>query len=322
MTLPGSKPAPRNPVAILLLKITCGAAILTFLFWMVDREALRGVLAELNGWVMLSLPVFYLHTAVKTQRWRVYLGAQGVAIPFIPAFRMYTSGTFLGLISPGRVGEVYRAWILHRERDVNPGLGLAAVLVDRLADIVALLSLGSLGLIYLAQQGLGGTASAIVAGPVWSLAVRRRLGTFLRRQFRRLMTRMPASVAAELPEAYRVFIASLRTMKWRLVVEMGVLTLLSIFIYSAHLFFIALTLGLPVGFFALSGVLCASAFVNLIPITVNAIGTRDAFLVATLPLLGVDPAQAFGFALVFLVLFIANTLMAIPFWLYGRERKV
>ena len=150
---------------------------------------------------------------------------------------------------------------------------------------------------------------------------RARVEAFLRRQFKGLMARMPATVSAELPSAYREFMKSLRSMGTGLFLKLTGLTLLSIFIYCAHLYFISQVLGLPIGFFALSGVLCASAFVSLIPITVNAIGTRDAFLVATLPLLGVARAEAFGFALVFLLLFVANTLMAFPFWLYGRRES-
>jgi len=307
-----------NSRVSLLLKLSAGIGLLAFLFLLVDRDALRDVVGQVNRWVLLSLPVFYVHTAVKAIRWRLYLNAQGVGLSFWEANRMYTSGTFLGLVSPGRVGEVYRAWILRRERGVNPGLGIASVLVDRLADIAVLLAVGGFGLLYLVQQGLGiGTAMAI--GPILPVRGRSRTGRFWRRQFKRLMMRMPVSVRAELPSAFRVFMESLRGMSIGLYARILALTVLSILIYCAHLFFIARVLGLPVGFLELTGVLCASAFVNLVPITINAIGTRDAFLVATLPLLGVDRAAALGFSLMFLLLFVANTLMALPFWLYGKR---
>jgi len=307
-----------TPRATLALKVCVGCGLLLLLFALVDRQALRQVLGQVNRWVILSLPVFYVHSAVKAERWRRYLRAQGVALRFGEANRLYLSGTFLGLISPGRVGEVYRAWMLHRERGVHPGLGIASVLVDRLADVAVLLFAGALGLFYLGWQGMGG-AAAMLAGPVWPAAFRARFGAFPRRQFKRLMAHMPATVADELPGAYRTFLESLRGMTASLIAQIAVLTVLSIFIYCAHLFFIARVLGLPVGFFELTGVLCAATFVNLVPITVNAIGTRDAFLVAALPLLGVDRAAALGFSLMFLLLFVANTLMALPFWLYGKR---
>jgi len=300
------------------LKLTCGIALLGLLFSWIDRQALGTVLGELNGWVFLSLPIFYVHTAVKAFRWRLWLQRQGVALPFLQANRLYLSGTFLGLISPGRVGEVYRAWGLHREKGVNLGVGIASVLVDRLADLFLLLSMGCFGFLYLFQQGYGQLATAMALPPFLSPS-RATIRRFVKGQFTRIMARMPANVAHELPNAYRHFLQSLRGMSSALLAKILLLTLLSILIYCAHLYFIASVLGLPVTFLELVGVLCAATFINMIPVSINGIGTRDAFLVATLPLLGVGHAEAFGFALVFLLLFLANTLMAFPFWLYGRR---
>ncbi len=309
----------KSPRAALLLKITCGALILALLFSFVDCNALRQVLSQLNLWVFLSLPIFYVHTAVKAIRWRAFLRAQGIDLPFLQTNRLYLSGTFLGLVSPGRLGEVYRAWGLLREKKVNPGVGLASVLVDRLADLAMLLSFGCFGFLYLAQQGYGTLSAAMVMPPFLSRS-RHAGGRFLRRQFKRLLTRMPNAVADEAPTFYRSFIDSLRNISPALFTKIMALTLLSIMIYCGHLYFIARVLGLPLSFLEVVGVLSAATFINMIPISINGIGTRDAFLVATLPLLGVEQAEAFGFALVFLLLFLANTLMAFPFWLYGKQR--
>jgi glycosyltransferase 2 family protein len=319
MTCAGSKNPARPSRLTLVFKVACGAAILAMLFVVVDRDALRQVLSQLNIWVFLSLPVFYVHTAVKAVRWRCFLASQQVDISFLQANRLYLSGTFLGLVTPGRLGEVYRAWGLKREKGVNPGLGLASVLVDRLADLAVLLSLGTLGLLYLVHQGYGATSPAIAAPLFWS-RIRKRIRPVLRRQFRALAHRMPGAIADEIPAAYRHFVGSLRGMPPLLFLKILALTLLSVAIYCGHLYFIARVLGLPLSFFEVVGVLSAATFINLIPISINGIGTRDAFLVATLPLLGVGRAEAFGFALVFLLLFLANTLMAMPFWLYGKKK--
>ncbi len=307
-----------NPRVALALKLLCGGALLAVLFFLVDREALQTVLSQLNYWVLVSLPVFYLYTGVRALRWQCILRAQGVHLPFALANRLYLSGTFLGLISPGRVGEVYRAWGLLRERKVNAGLGIASVLIDRLSDIAVLFPVGCAGWLYLLQQGYGDIRGAFVVPPFLSpaqIAGKR----FLRTQFKRIMRHMPAAVANELPTAYRHFVTSLRSMSVGLVVQITLLTLVAIFIYSAHLYFIAQVLGLPLSFLEVVGVLAASAFINMLPISLNGLGTRDAFLVATLPFLGVERPAAFGFALVFLLLFVANTLMAFPFWLYGKR---
>ncbi len=146
------------------LKLALGLGILALLLYHADVEALRAAFRRINIWVVLSLPVFYVHMFLKTLRWRAFLHGQGVRLPLGPAFGIYMNGTFLGLISPGRVGEVYRAWVLVRNKSASLGLGLASVFVDRMADLIALSILGFFGFLYLLQQGLGLEAAVPATG--------------------------------------------------------------------------------------------------------------------------------------------------------------
>src|SRR5690606_13292382 len=128
----------------------------------------------------------------------------------------------------------------------------ASVLVDRLADVCILLFLGLPGLAHLLVQGFGlPVAAATLPGPLGARA-------FLARQFDRMMRRIPVTVASDLPEVYRVFLVSLCGLTPVLLARLVLLTLFSILLYCGHLYFIARILELPIGFFALSGVLCAS----------------------------------------------------------------
>ncbi len=51
------------------LKLFAGLALLSVLFLVVDRAALRDVMGQVNRWILFSLPVFYVHSAVKALRW-------------------------------------------------------------------------------------------------------------------------------------------------------------------------------------------------------------------------------------------------------------
>ena len=240
----------------LFIKLGLGVALLTFLVARSDRDAVSQVLGQLNGWVFLSLPIFYVHSAIRAWRWNLFLGAQDIHVPFLQANRIYLSGSFLGLLSPGRIGELYRVWILYRERTVSPGIGIASVIVDRLVDVVTLLSIGFLGFLYLAQQGLGSTAPAL-AWPAVFLRGRSLVSRFLRRQFQRLLARMPEKVAQEVPQEYRYFLQSLGRLNGRLLLQLVALTVVCIVIYCGHLYFVARVLGLPLSFWEVTGVLCA-----------------------------------------------------------------
>ena len=296
-----------------MLKLIFGLGILTLLLYQANFATLRDALSRINVWVFLTLPVFYVHTFFKTLRWRVYLRSHKVNIPLVSAFSIYLSGTFLGLISPGRVGEVYRAWVLVRNKSASLGLGVASVFVDRMADMIGLSVLGFFGFLYLVQQGLGQTVAPAVIGFV--VDPTRRGARYLKRAFTRMAEKIPRAEGRSLSDEYADFIAGLRGFTAAFTLKIAFLTLFSIGTYCLHLYFIAYVLGLPLNFLEVVGVLSAATFINVLPISINGLGTRDAFLVMTLPLLGVDRDLALAYSLTFLLLFVANSLMSLPFWL-------
>jgi len=297
------------------LKLAFGFGVLALLLYQADLTTLRDALGRINVWVLVSLPVFYVHIFFKTLRWRAYLQSQGVKISLGSAFSVYLNGTFLGLISPGRVGEVYRAWILVKNKSASLGLGVASVFVDRMADLIGLGVLGFLGFLYLLQQGLDQTVAPAVIGLIADPV--RRGATFLKRSFTRMAEKIPRPEGRGLADEYADFIAGLKGFTPRLTLTIALLTLLSIGTYCLHLYFIAYVLGLPLNFLEIVAVLSVATFINVLPISINGLGTRDAFLVLTLPLLGVDRDLALAYSLTFLLLFVANTLMSLPFWLRG-----
>ncbi len=130
--------------------------------------------------------------------------------------------------------------------------------------------------------------------------------------------KIPRAEGRSLSDEYADFIEGLRGITGRLARTIAWLTVLSIGTYCLHLYFIAYVLGLPLNFLEIVGVLSAATFINVLPISINGLGTRDAFLVLTLPLLGVDRDLALAYSLTFLIVFIANTLMALPFWIRGH----
>jgi hypothetical protein len=299
------------------VKLLLGVAILTFLLWQADLNALRDVLRQVNVWVFVSLPIFYVHTFVKAWRWKVFLKSRGVKLGIAEANRIYLAGMFLGLISPGRVGEAWRAWILQRRDQAPLGLGFASVVVDRLCDLIGLTILGVVGLIYLLRQGLNlqSLSTLAASGPVAAHGPIRR---FLKKIFDSLLRKLPSRTQQNFRDEFTHFIGAFAGFRGPVLLPITLLTILSIAIYCWHLWFISSILGLGLTFLEIVGVLSAATFINVLPISVNGLGTRDAFLVVVLPVLGVDRNLALGFSLMFLLIFLANTLMSFPFWL--RER--
>ncbi len=189
------------------------------------------------------------------------------------------------------------------------------VMPETLAKISTVAVLGFFGFLYLVQAGLGQGLSLAVGGLIAGPS--RRGARVLKRVFTRMAEKIPRTEGRSMTDEYGDFLNGLKGFTPRLTLTIAAITLLGIAISCLQLYFIAYVLGLPLNFLEIVGVISATTFINLIPISINGLGTRDAFLVLTLPLLGVDRDLALAYSLSFLLLFTANTVMALPFWLFG-----
>ena len=88
-------------------------------------------------------------------------------LPFQPAFLAYNGSVFIGLLTPGRIGEAVNAAHVARDCEIPVKSAISSVLADRLFDVYALLLMGGLALFTLPTGlGLGGAL-----GVGWFLAL-------------------------------------------------------------------------------------------------------------------------------------------------------
>jgi len=83
----------------------------------------------------------------------------------------------------------------------------------------------------------------------------------------------------------------------------------------------ALTLGIHIDYLYMLAVLSIVVIIELIPVSVSGIGTRDAFLVFSLGLIGVSPELAIALSIIYLVLgYWINAVMGLFLWLKDPVR--
>ena len=298
------------------IKLAVGVSILAFIIYQTDLIALREVLGRVNIWVFLSLPMFYIQTLFKSLRWTTYLRSKGIAMGHRESYVLYTQCMLLGLISPGRIGELYRAFVLSRRRNVPIGLSFASVVIDRCADVFLLTAIGLGGTGYLWWGG--SFAQSVVQGAI--IAPATNLLKTARSKILATLNRLSAGRPFDAQAQYVEFKRGFTGLSLGLLSALTILTLMSIFSHTLQLWIIAKAIDVPMSFLEIVAVFSASFIINLIPVSINGIGTRDAFMVTVLPMMGVDRATALGFALMFILIQFANILMCLPFWL-ARDKE-
>lgn len=291
-----------------------------FWLWHVDLGLLAHVLRKASVPMLLWAVVLNLpQIGLKTIRWRFVLRAQGIEYGPVSAALAYFGSIFIGLLSPGRLGELVKALHLMRDCLVSGGRALASVLLDRLYDLLLLLAVGGLSLLssFLAPAKLGllvsiGAATVIsilLFAILWSdalFAVVQGVGgriTFLRNAF----------------IAKNGTILELRDgLKEMTLLDIGVglvLTVLAYAIFFYQCYLLAQAIGLQVSFRDASFAVALGSLVTLLPISVSGLGTRDAAIITYLGAMGIPNEAALGFSfLVFVTFYIVGGLLGAVAW--------
>ncbi len=109
------------------------------LFWLLfnfDFSIVVKTWFELDGATvgrafLLSLSMLLL----KFVRWHVLLRINQHRLPLMPSLSIYGSGMFWGLVSPGRVGEFSRCFVLKNRFGIPYSRSAALIIFDRLYDL-------------------------------------------------------------------------------------------------------------------------------------------------------------------------------------------
>ncbi len=265
--------------------------------------------------VALTLPLIF----IKTVRWQGILRSQLVQFRIWPAYVAYLGSLFIGLVTPGRLGEFVKAVHVSRECGTSHAKAFSSVLADRLFDLYLLLIVGAVALLASSAQAAAVLAVILVALivilPLMFVLDERPFGWVMRlkprepRVFRRGLSALTAWAAEVRNE--------LRTLTGRRLLVAGALTVVAYLVFFSQCYLLARALDLEVGFIQVCYVIALASLVTLLPISISGLGTREAVIVAYLGTSGVSSEAALGFSLlVFLTFYVGGGLMgAVAWWL-------
>ena len=296
-----------------------GIALLALLLWRIDTHRLsvelsRVSLLLLAVAILLNIPQIF----IKAFRWRWLLSSQQIRYGVWPATLAYFGSIFIGLLTPGRLGEFVKALHVSQDCGLPTARAFSSVLADRLFDLYALLLVGGAGLLSLSigqsrdsMLGLAGSALLLTLPLAfflydrtfgWIKAIGLRLGQRGQRLF------APEGWLIELRSGLRQM-----TFPWLAVAVM--LTILAYAVFFGQCYLLALALDLWVGFAPIAFAVALGSLVTLLPISVSGVGTREAAIIAYLGTLGVPAETALSFSLlVFLTFYVAGGLMGAVAW--------
>lgn len=121
-----------------LLKMLLSVVLLTFLVIKIKPEGIVDIFAHTNLLLLvISLPLFFLAYVIRTIKWEIIMKAVKVKTSFWRDLKIMLIGTFYGMLTPGRVGEVARSFYMKEKKSVT----LPTVIWEKVIDIFILILL-------------------------------------------------------------------------------------------------------------------------------------------------------------------------------------
>jgi uncharacterized protein (TIRG00374 family) len=290
-----------------------GIAIFAFLLLNINISKTVQILSGTNLLLIslsavIVIPLLFL----KAFKWKLIVGMYDKSYPIKTCVKDWTKGFSLSIVTPGRLGDLSRAYYIKDRTGI--GKGLTTVVIDRVTDVAILFSMAILGFLsflalFTAYSSILFTVSALFALFVLAvyLSTKREVTRFiLKPVFDRVVPEKHKSGIHFTFHEFYSGIHSVKNEKRQILLAV----VIGVFVWIVSLgqyFLLALALGLNVPFLFLLSVMPIVALLDSLPISFSGIGTRDAALIMFFAFISVQKEYAVSFSL--LVLFLGYIII-------------
>ncbi|MEW6614387.1 MAG: lysylphosphatidylglycerol synthase transmembrane domain-containing protein [Thermodesulfobacteriota bacterium] len=278
-----------------------GFVILILIIWKIDIHRLIQIIGTLKIDILivvllLNLPAIF----IKSLRWRYILKLQSIRYSLSQTFVSYLSGLFVGIVTPGRLGEAIKIFYLKEDRGIPLSKGLSGVLADRLFDLCFLILFGILGSWHLRifgqlnQLAMISISLTIVAIFIYFIS-KNRFKDFIVPFFRKKFGGLVISLEQ--------FFIGFKDLARPMIILPGFLTVISYLIYFIQCHLMLLSLNIKIDFLITVFLMSLINLVSLVPISILGIGTREASMIYLFALINIPKEEAIAFSSIIFAIF-------------------
>ncbi|WOF17124.1 flippase-like domain-containing protein [Methanoplanus sp. FWC-SCC4] len=305
------------------LTIAVGLVLFAYIISNVNLDEILNIFSNIDLVILsITLIIYFFGILFKVLKWRYIAKIISPEFSNTEALASYLVSLSFSVIMPAKMGDLVRIFYL-KNKNSEYGMALSAVVMDRIIDIVMLVIMGTISLIVFSYFF---NTSIIPNELIFFIILFMLVTIFLlfSRNFgdnivmpvlKRILPEKLFRILWGYFESYysglKILIAN--PVKLLIASVFGILSWIIPFFYS---YTMALSLGIDIPFLYMVVVIPIICIIELLPISVSGIGTRDFALVYLFGLQGISAESALAFS--FLYLFICYYLIAligVLFWL-------
>ncbi|MBI4620199.1 MAG: flippase-like domain-containing protein [Desulfobacterales bacterium] len=278
-----------------------GFVILILIIWKIDFHRLTQIMGTLEIDILivvllLNLPVLF----IKSLRWRYILKLQSISYSLSQTFISYLSGLFVGIVTPGRLGEAIKIFYLKEDQGIPLSKGLSGVLADRLFDLCFLILFGILGIWYLRIFGQLNQLTMIF---IFLAIVAIFIYLISKNRFKDFIVSFFGQKFDGLIISLEQFLTGFKDLARPKIILPGFLTVLSYIVYFIQCHLILLSLSIKIDFLMTVFLMSLINLASLVPISILGIGTREAAMIYLFALINIPKEEAIAFSSVIFAVF-------------------
>ena len=265
---------------------------------------------------LLSVFLFPVVNAALTIRWWLICRRLQIGGSFKGLFQIYYISWFLSAFP--LVGIAPLAKLFYLKQEGKPaGMASVSIILDKLADIFGLVIFGLFGLVYLPQSLFKISCLwSIFAVAMLAVMILLMFGSkiwptvlgFLEHYTNKRLQKFGRGLQADLKGFWSRFDLGFFLLILIISIAIGI-------IRALVLYLLAISLNISANFGLIVAVRAIIGIVNIIPITISGLGTRDGILLLTLPLAGVTKEAAIALGLLAFLWTICSKFSGVFFWL-------
>lgn len=231
------------------------------------------------------------------------------SLSFLEAVKVTLAGGTFNSLVPSKLGDLSRAYFLKQEGKLNLKRGLNSIFLEKLLNFSTLCLLFLIGLTFVEQRGDLKVGMALFGLTILLLTLAWFLVDFKENRLLRFLSRK--GKLSEMMVDARELVTELKgDVKRLLLIFLLSLVLWILNFFQIYLFFVALHAILPLR--VVFGLVPAAILVEMLPVTISGMGTRDAALILLFKDYA-DPALVLGVGLLITSRFWILSLLGLPF---------
>lgn len=322
-----ASPVPASParrLVFLLIKVVVSGGLLWWLLSRVDLGRLWQTARTASpAWLAGALGLYLLMCMLSAWRWRVLLRAQRIAVPLSTLTASFLVATFFNNFLPSNIGgDVVRIGDTARAAG-SKTLATTVVLLDRGLGLLALILVAAVGATFAADDAgapfIGGTGALwlLFAGALTISAPLLLAPAFVGRMLRPL-ERLHREWVRERVDRLTAALSRFRDMPGALLAGFvgGILVQVTLVAFYVA---VARGLAIPITIPQLAVLIPLSFIVQMVPVSVNGFGVREATFTVYFSRIGLPAESAFALSFIGAVLIMLFSLSgAVAYIARGR----